>query len=64
MCIALFRFSLNDTNEVIAFRSVVAGVVSQAIYIHPREVFADPIADQASDAIIAHDLRRKPHPQQ
>ncbi|MBW2647289.1 MAG: DNA repair protein RadC [Deltaproteobacteria bacterium] len=45
--------SLNGANEVIASRVVSVGLVNKT-QVHPREVFADAIADRASAIIIAH----------
>jgi DNA repair protein RadC len=45
--------SLNGAYEVIAIRIVTIGLVNRTI-AHPREVFADMIADRANAAIVAH----------
>jgi DNA repair protein RadC len=45
--------SLNGAHEVIAIRVVTLGLVNRTI-AHPREVFADMIADRANAAIVAH----------
>jgi len=45
--------SLNGAHEVIQVRVVTIGLVDQS-HVHPREVFADPIADRASAVILAH----------
>jgi DNA repair protein RadC len=45
--------SLNGAHEVIAIRVVTIGLVNRTI-IHPREVFADMIADRANASIVAH----------
>ncbi|MBP8303128.1 MAG: DNA repair protein RadC [Phycisphaerae bacterium] len=45
--------SLNGAHEVIQARVVTIGLVDQS-HVHPREVFADPIADRASAVILAH----------
>ena len=45
--------SLNGAHEVLQTRVVTIGLVDQS-HVHPREVFADPIADRASAVIIAH----------
>ena len=45
--------SLNGAHEVIASRIVTVGLVN-ACQVHPREVFADPIADRAAAVIVAH----------
>lgn len=45
--------SLNGANEVTAVRVVTIGLVNQS-QIHPREVFADPIAERAAAVIVAH----------
>lgn len=45
--------SLNGANELIARRIVTIGLLDQS-QIHPREVFADVIADRAAAVIFAH----------
>jgi DNA repair protein RadC len=45
--------SLNGAHEVIAIRVITVGLVNRTI-AHPREVFADMIADRANAAIVAH----------
>ena len=45
--------SLNGAHEVIRVRVVTIGLVDQS-HVHPREVFADVIADRASGIIVAH----------
>jgi DNA repair protein RadC len=45
--------SLNGAHEIIAVRVVTMGLVDKTI-VHPREVFADAIADRASAVIVAH----------
>ena len=45
--------SLNGANEVIEKRVVTIGLVNSS-QIHPREVFADVIADRAAAVIFAH----------
>jgi len=45
--------SLNSANEVLATRTVTIGLVDRT-YVHPREVFADPITDRATAVILAH----------
>jgi DNA repair protein RadC len=45
--------SLNGANEVIAQRVVSMGLLDQTP-VHPREVFADVIADRAAAVIFAH----------
>ena len=45
--------SLNGAHEVIQVRVVTIGLVDQS-HVHPREVFADPIADRASAVVLAH----------
>ena len=45
--------SLNGANEVMALRVVTIGLVNQS-QVHPREVFADPIAERAAAIIVAH----------
>lgn len=45
--------SLNGANEVIGKRVVTIGLVDKSP-VHPREVFADVIADRAAAVIFAH----------
>jgi DNA repair protein RadC len=45
--------SLNGSNEVIAERVISIGLVNRT-QVHPREVFADAIAERASAIIVAH----------
>jgi DNA repair protein RadC len=45
--------SLNGANEVIKTRIVTIGLLDKAP-VHPREVFADVIADRAASVIFAH----------
>jgi DNA repair protein RadC len=45
--------SLNGANEVIEKRVVTIGLLDQST-VHPREVFADVIADRAAAVIFAH----------
>jgi DNA repair protein RadC len=45
--------SLNGANEVLNVRVVTKGLVNRT-QVHPREVFADVIADRACAVIIAH----------
>jgi DNA repair protein RadC len=45
--------SLNGANEVIEKRVVTIGLLDQS-QVHPREVFADVIADRAAAVIFAH----------
>jgi len=45
--------SINGANEVIKSRVVSVGLVNKT-QVHPREVFADPIADRAAAVIVAH----------
>lgn len=45
--------SLNGANEVIAKRVVTIGLLDKSP-VHPREVFADVIADRAAAVIFAH----------
>jgi DNA repair protein RadC len=45
--------SLNGANEVIEKRVVTIGLLDQSP-VHPREVFADVIADRAAAVIFAH----------
>jgi DNA repair protein RadC len=45
--------SINGANEVMSVRVVTIGLVNKT-YVHPREVFADAIAERASSLIVAH----------
>ena len=45
--------SLNGAHELINVRVVSVGLVNKAL-VHPREVFADPLADRAAAVMIAH----------
>lgn len=45
--------SMNGAHEVIAVRIVTIGLVNKTI-VHPREVFADIIADRAAAFCVAH----------
>ena len=45
--------SLNGANELIEKRVVTIGLLNQS-QVHPREVFADVIADRAAAVILAH----------
>jgi DNA repair protein RadC len=45
--------SLNGAHEVLNVRVVTIGLVDQT-HVHPREVFADVIAERASAVVIAH----------
>ncbi len=45
--------SLNGAHEVIAIRVISVGLVNRTV-VHPREVFADAIADRASGIIACH----------
>jgi len=45
--------SLNGANEVIEKRIVTIGLLDRS-QVHPREVFADVIADRAAAVIFAH----------
>ena len=45
--------SLNGANEVIEKRIVTIGLLNHS-QVHPREVFADVIADRAASVIFAH----------
>lgn len=45
--------SLNGANEVIQKRIVTVGLLDRS-QVHPREVFADVIADRAASVILAH----------
>jgi DNA repair protein RadC len=45
--------SLNGAHEVLAIRVVTIGLLNRTM-VHPREVFADPLADRAAAIIICH----------
>src|SRR5207249_11050023 len=45
--------SLNGANEVIEKRIVTIGLLDRSL-VHPRDVFADVIADRAAAVIFAH----------
>jgi len=45
--------SLNGAHEVIQSRVVSIGTVNRT-FVHPREVFCDPIMDRAAAVIVAH----------
>lgn len=45
--------SINGANEVMNVRVVTIGLVNKS-QVHPREVFADVIAERASAVIVAH----------
>ena len=45
--------SINGANEVMNIRVITIGLINKS-QVHPREVFADVIAERASAVIIAH----------
>lgn len=45
--------TLNGAHDVIAVRVVTVGLVNRTV-VHPREVFADAIADRAASVLVAH----------
>jgi len=45
--------SINGANEVMNIRIITIGLINKS-QVHPREVFADAIAERASALIIAH----------
>jgi DNA repair protein RadC len=49
----LICISINGANEVMNVRVVTIGLINKS-QVHPREVFADVIAERASAVIIAH----------
>jgi DNA repair protein RadC len=49
----LICVSINGANEVINVRVITIGLINRT-HVHPREVFADVIAEHASAVIIAH----------
>jgi len=46
-------FTLNGANNLIQKRTVFIGTLNQSL-VHPREVFADAIADRAAGVIFVH----------
>lgn len=48
-----FCLSLNGAHEVLALRLVTLGLLNRTL-IHPREVFADPLAERAAAVMVAH----------
>lgn len=49
----LVCISLNGAHEVITTRTVTVGTLTESL-VHPREVFADAIADRAAAVILVH----------
>lgn len=49
----MLSISLNGAHEVMNVRVVTIGLVDQT-HVHPREIYADVIAERASAVIIAH----------
>jgi DNA repair protein RadC len=49
----LLAITINGANEVLNIRVVSIGLIDRTL-VHPREVFADAVADRASGIIIAH----------
>jgi len=47
------RLTLDGANRLIAKRVVTIGTLTASL-VHPREVFADAIADRAASVIVAH----------
>ncbi len=45
--------SLNGAHEIIRIRIVSIGLVNRTL-VHPREVYADPLADRAAALIVCH----------
>ena len=45
--------SLNGAHEILAIRVVSVGTLTHTL-VHPREVFADALADRAATVILAH----------
>lgn len=45
--------SINGANEILNIRVVSIGLIDRAP-VHPREVFADALADRASAVVVAH----------
>ncbi len=45
--------SLNGAHEVLGIRVVSLGILNKTI-VHPREVFADPLADRAAAVVVCH----------
>lgn len=46
-------FTLNGAGEVLHKRIVTIGLLNHSL-VHPREVFADAIADRAASVILVH----------
>lgn len=54
--------SLNGASEILGCRVVTIGLLDSTT-VHPREVFADPLADRAAAVILAHNHPSGvPHP--
>ena len=49
----LLAITINGANEVLNIRVVSIGLIDRTLF-HPREAFADAVADRASGIIIAH----------
>ncbi|MGA9450380.1 MAG: JAB domain-containing protein [Verrucomicrobiia bacterium] len=45
--------TINGANEILNIRVVSIGLIDRSP-VHPREVFADAVADRASGIIVAH----------
>ncbi len=45
--------SFSGAHEIIAIRTISIGLLNKTL-VHPREVFADPIADRAASVIVCH----------
>ncbi|MDH4262916.1 MAG: DNA repair protein RadC [Spirochaetia bacterium] len=46
-------FTINGANEILSRRVVTVGLLNSS-QVHPREVFADAIADRAAAVVLAH----------
>jgi len=52
--------TVNGANEVINVRVISIGLIDRSP-VHPREVFADAVADRASGIVVAHNLCESAH---
>src|ERR1017187_9426103 len=52
--------TINGANEILNIRVVSIGLIDRSP-VHPREVFADAVADRASGIIVAHNLCAATH---
>jgi DNA repair protein RadC len=52
--------TVNGANEILNVRVISIGLIDRSP-VHPREVFADAVADRASGIIVAHNLCAATH---